>query len=412
MTLHIIGLNHRSTPIELREKLAFSAEAITKASTDLLTHTSTNEAVILSTCNRLEIYTHGDSEICIAKWLADQQNIDIKVLSQYAYHHRDVAAIKHLARVASGLDSMVLGEPQIFGQIKEAYKLAKNTGSIGNYLQQLFPAVFSVCKLARSETNIGKNPISIAYTGLKQAEQFTDLKKATVLFIGAGDTIELSASHFVKANCQTMYIANRSRQKAEMISAKTKAKPITIADIPSVLANCDIIVSATASTLPILGKGALETALQTRHHKPMLLLDLAVPRDIEPEAAELEAINLYNIDDLQQLANENLGERQRAAVEAETLIDVEVQKLIRELRVADASDVIKEFRDYVQTIRDEELSDALKSIQSGKDPAVVLATLAHNITNKTLHPPTIKIRQAAYDGHTELISAAKKILVK
>ena len=412
MSLHVIGINHKTTPVALRERLAIPNDAITTVITNLLTHSQLKEAVIVTTCNRFEIYTAGDTEICLAKWITDRQKIDIEEFGQYAYHYKDNAVIHHLTRVASGLDSMILGEPQIFGQIKKAFQTAKNASAIGPRFQQLFPAVFTLCKQVRSQTDIGKYPVSIASTALQIANSQMNLKRSTVLFIGAGDTIELATKHFVESNCQHIFVANRSLDKAKHIADQFNAKALLIADIPTILANCDIILSATASALPILGKGALETAMKRRQNKPMLLLDLAVPRDIEPEAAEIDDISLYNIDDLQKRSEANLSERQRAAIEAEALIDSEVQKLICELRIADASNVIREFRDYVHTIRDEELTNALNELKNGKDPAVILAALAHDLTNKTLHHPTLKLRQAAYDGHADVLMAAKKLFIQ
>ncbi|OGT49730.1 MAG: glutamyl-tRNA reductase [Gammaproteobacteria bacterium RIFCSPHIGHO2_12_FULL_41_15] len=412
MTLHVIGINHKTTPVSLRERLAIPAEAMATVLTHLLTHSRLQEAVIISTCNRFEIYTAGESDICLAKWLADLQNINISEIGQHAYHYKDSAAIRHLTRVASGLDSMILGEPQIFGQIKQAFQLSEKAGAIGPCFQQLFPAIFTLCKQIRNETDIGRYPISTAYTVLKIADEKTNLRQSSVLFIGAGDIIRLAAMHFAKAHCQNRIIANRSLENAKKIADAINAKAITIEEIPNVLADCDIIVTATASPLPILKKCMLETAMQLRQNKPMLLLDLAVPRDIEPEAAKINHITLYNIDDLQKSSEKNLIERQRAAIEAEAMIDIEVQKIICELRIADASHIIREFREFVHTIRDEELTDALNALKNGKEPAVIMAALAHNLTNKTLHHPTIKLRQAAYDGHADVLKAAKKLLVK
>lgn len=412
MSLRVIGINHKSSPVDLRERLAIPTDHLTTVMTNLLTHSSLQEAVLISTCNRFEIYTAGETDICLAKWITDLQGIDLHNFSQHAYHYKDQAAIHHLTRVATGLDSMILGEPQIFGQVKNAYQVADNAGAIGPYFQQLFPAVFSLCKQIRSNTEIGKYPVSTAFTALKMAEQEVDLNAANVLFIGAGETIALASNHFAKAGCNKIWVANRSIENAQIIAAPIGATPKTIADIPDLLPHCDIIITATASTLPLLGKGALETAMQKRGYKPMLLIDLAVPRDIEPQAADIAGITLFNIDDLQKRNADNLAERQQAAITAEAQIDAEVQKIICELRIADAGHVIREFREYVHTIRDDELSKALSELQNGKDPAVILASLAHNLTNKTLHHPTIRLREAAYDGHTDVLQAAKKIFIK
>ena len=403
------GINHRTAPIEIRERLAFSAEGAASALKALHQSTSVNEVVLLSTCNRTEFYTSTESSPALKLWLQSYgaSNDDI---TPYCYQYAEIEAVQHLLRVASGLDSMVLGEPQILGQMKQAFQLACETGTVGPKMRHLFPAVFSASKKIRTQTAIGKNPVSLAYAVVQLASRiFSDLKQCNVLLIGAGETIELVATHLYGKGVHNLTIANRTLEKASVLSEQFQAKAIRIGDIPEALAAADIVVTATASQLPILGKGLLESTLKRRKRRPMLMADLAVPRDIEPEVGEIEDVYLYNIDDLQLTIAQNLKDREEAAIQAEEMVKMQALHYVRQLRVLRASDMIRQYRNQAEQLRDQELEKACEYLLKKKDPQAALAYLARNLTNKMIHSPTVKLRDAAYQEDVDLLLFAKDL---
>ncbi len=412
MQLIALGLNHETAPIELREKAAFSPDSVGDALSDLSGSAGFSEATILSTCNRTEIYC-GHEEIDrnrLVGWLSEYSGFHSEELTRCTYMHPNEHAVKHAFRVASGLDSMVLGEPQILGQMKDAFLHASNAGTTGKVFNRLFQHTFSVAKQVRTDTSIGENPVSVAYAGVSLASRvFTSLSEQTVLLIGAGETIELVARHLKQQKVRNMIVANRSVDRAKTLAAEVGCEAIALAEIPNYLASADIIVSSTASTLPILGKGAVEVAIQKRKHRPMFILDLAVPRDVEPEVSKLRDVFLYTVDDLKSVVEQNRDLRQKAADDAENIIDLQVVRFMRWMRSLESEPTIRSFRQKIEQIRQTELDKAQMKIAKGEAPEKVLEQLARDLSNKFAHHPSQQLKQADADGSPGLVSAAKKL---
>lgn len=401
MPILACGINHKTASIEVREFFA-------KASSvpPLL-----DEAIVLSTCNRTEIYTLLENRELVENWFSDKMGVLAKNTEEILYSHTGLDAIRHIFRVASGLDSMVLGEPQILGQMKEAFALAHESGKVGTQLKRLFPEVFSVSKYIRRETEINKNPVSFAYATVQLAKQiFAKLNSCQILLVGAGEMIELVASHLQGQGVHQFFIANRTLEKSKTLSEQCQGRAIRIGEIPHYLANIDIVITATSSQLPIIGKGMLETVLKIRKRRPMFMVDLAMPRDIEPEIALLEDVYLYNIDDLQQITSQNLQNRQEAAALAEAIIDIQARHYIQKLQILNAGDMIRDFRNRMESMRDQEVEKAIQKLRQGHDKDLVLKALARNLTNKFMHHPTIKLREAAYNNDVDFMLLAKEIL--
>ncbi|WP_259423747.1 glutamyl-tRNA reductase [Coxiella burnetii] len=410
MPLLVCGINHQSAPLTVREKLVFTPERTPLALQSLLAEKAVNEALLLSTCNRTEIYTTVDEAATILRWLSKQPQLSGIDLRSFCYARRDIEMVRHVMRVGSGLDSMVLGEPQILGQMKQAYLLARRIGAVGSELGRLFPAVFAATKRIRSETAIGANPVSIAYTVVQLAKRiFSHLNQCQILLIGAGETIELVFSHLYNQGARHFFIANRTLTRAKQIAEPYHAQAIRLSDIPTYLPKVDIVISATMSQLPLVGKGAVESALRQRKRRPLFMADLALPRDIEPETAQLEDVYLYNIDDLQTLIAQNRQTREAAAKQAEAMVEMQAIHYMRQLQVHKAGDTIRRFRERVEMLRDQELEKALAHFQRTNDPKAVIAHFAHNLTNKILHQPTTKLRQAAYEDQVQLLLSAKEL---
>lgn len=413
MTLLAFGINHKTAPVEIREKLAFAPEKVSDALRDLVSRAHINEAVILSTCNRTEVYCGLDmpANDAVLEWLSDFHQLPLEAISPYIYAHADSAAVQHILRVASGLDSLVLGEPQILGQIKEAYMTANQAGAIGSQLNRLFQHTFAVAKQVRTDTAIGASPVSVAFAAVSLARQiFSDLSEHTVLLIGAGETIELVARHLREVGVSKLIVANRTVERANELAKVFDAKPIRLNDIPEHLASADIIITSTASPLPILGKGAIERAIKQRKHRPMFMVDIAVPRDIEPEAGELSDVYLYTVDDLHEVIEENRKSRQEAAMQAEDIIATQVDHFMGWLRSLDAVDAIRAYRDKAQQLQDELVANARRQLLAGKDPQQVINELARLLTNKLTHQPSVNMKNAAYHGDEELLKAACRLL--
>lgn len=407
-----LGLNHNTAPIEIREKLVFSPERLTHSLQSLSNLSSIEEAAILSTCNRTEIYcdiANHQTDQLIA-WLATHHQLDENSIRAYLYNHTDHQSIKHMSRVACGLDSMVLGEPQILGQMKTAYQHASDAGTLGKYLGRLFQHTFQVAKKVRTDTAIGSSPVSVAFAGVKLAQQiFGDLKSQTALLIGAGETIELSAQHLKEQGIGRLIVANRTLEKAHTIAAQGNGYAIEIKDIPEHLPEADIIISSTASQLPILGKGSVETAILKRKHKPIFMMDLAVPHDIEKEVGTLSDVYLYCVDDLKNIVDDGLQSRREAAEQAEDIIDIQVSHFQTWIRAQDASQTIQQLRQQSNQTREELLQKALSSLNNGLPAEQVLARLANDLTNKILHAPSSTLKQAASEGNNDLLSAAQQL---
>ncbi len=405
MALVTLGINHRTAPVELRERIAFTPDRMADAFAELRVASGADEVAILSTCNRTELYLAGDNECAplVLRWLAGFHQLDAAELEDAVYVHYDADAVRHMMRVAAGLDSMVLGEPQIFGQLKEAYALAREHGGCGSFLSRLFEQTFSVAKRVRTHTAIGENPVSVAYAAVSMAHHiFADMSRNKALLIGAGKTIELVAQHLAQAGVSDFLVANRTLERAQSLAAAHGGQGIVLSDIPEHLADVDIVIASTASPLPILGKGAVERALKRRKHRPYFMVDIAVPRDIEPEVGALADVYLYTVDDLRQVIEENIRSREGAAREAENLVMDGVQAFLNQLRALDAVSTLKQFRQHAERLRDLETEKALKALRNGGDPETVLRSLARGLTNKFLHQPSVQVRKATTEGRTEV----------
>lgn len=410
MTLLACGINHKSAPIAIRERLAVSPEKHADYLRAALKHSAIDEVAILSTCNRTELYCSTNDVSEVLKWLRARHNVHGISLQDHIYLYHEQAAVKHMMRVACGLDSMVLGEPQILGQIKQAYQTAVEHESLGGQLGALFRAVFSATKRVRSSTQIGHHPVSVAYAGARLVQGiFDDISKLRVLLMGAGETIELTARHLADLGIQEFIIANRTLRKAEELADRFQGRAIVFKDVPEQLSSVDVIISATASQLPILGKGTIETAFRDRKHAPLCLIDLAVPRDIEPEVAQLPDVFLYNIDDLESITHSNLQERLDAAKQAEDIIDTEVNRYLRWRRSLKAVDTIRHYRGSLDDIIEAEKHRAKRQLDKGLSAEAVLDEFSHRVKQKVLHKPTKHLRKAGYDGEEEMIHLVQKL---
>ncbi|MBP8926396.1 MAG: glutamyl-tRNA reductase [Pseudomonadales bacterium] len=415
MSLLVIGLNHITAAIEMRERVAFSPEQIPEALLRALDGTGLVEAIILSTCNRTELIAaapaDGDAEERALDWFATVHHLSRAQLDGSLYRHRDAAAMRHLIEVASGLDSMVLGEPQIFGQLKSAYSAARHAGTVRSELSRVVSHVFTVAKKVRTETAIGENPVSVAFAAVKLARHiFSDLAATTALLIGAGETIELVARHLSEAGVSRLIVANRTLHRAEQIATRFAGEAIMLSEISANLERADIVISSTASQLPILGKGTVEQAMRARRHKPIFMVDIAVPRDIEPQVAEIDDVYLYSIDDLQQIIDDNRRARATEAERASTIIDAGVQTFLGISRSLDAVGALRDYRARAERVRDQEVERALRQLRGGIAADQVLEQLARGLTNKLLHGPSVELRKAAADGRTDLVEWSRRLL--
>jgi glutamyl-tRNA reductase len=385
----ILSINHQKAPVAIREKVAFAQGELVPAISALLTLKEIKGCVIFSTCNRSEIYVSHDSKNIsdvLIKFLASSHGIDYLSLQEYVSYYEANEAVQHICNVACGLESLVLGEPQIFGQLKDAYQLSKNEKALDKILEKLFQHVFKTAKKVRTDTNIGSSPVSVAYCAVKLSEKiFTNLSNQTVLLIGAGEMIELSAQHLSKRGVKKMIFANRTIENAQPIAIKYEAEAISLKSLSENLHRADIVISSTAAPIPIIGKGLIETVLHQRKHKPMLLIDLAIPRDIEPEANQLEDIFLYSVDDLQQIANSNLEERLKEKVLAKEIINEKSVDFIEWANNIPNEEIIKNHRRQANLLKDELLQIALRKLKLGSNPDLVVEELADKLTNKLLH---------------------------
>jgi len=415
MPLLTLGINHTTAPIAVRERVAINEQNLAQALQKLISVPQVAEAAIISTCNRTELYctvdeaAEGKEEIL--KWLNHFHNLNSTDTQPYIYDHLDASVVRHIFRVACGLDSMVLGEPQILGQLKAAYQDASQAGTMGRNLNQLFQRAFNVAKKVRTHTAIGANPVSVASAAVSLSKQiFGDLNRHSALLVGAGETIELAAEHLSSAGVGNIIIANRSIERAQTIADRVNGRGVSLSFINDALPQSEIVITATASTLPILGKGLVERALKQRKHKPIFIVDLAVPRDVEPEVANLSDIYLYTIDDLQNVIDLNLQSRKQAAEQAEEMIDHEVDEFILWLRGQGVVNTVRAFRSKAELHRDEVLEKAQKMLEQGKPTNEVLQFLAHTLTNKLTHEPTEALHMAGKEGKNELIDAAHILL--
>ena len=402
MSLYALGLNHQTAPLAVRERVVFHVERLREALAEL-TRGLAREAAILSTCNRTELYVAGDEPEAAAQWLARYHRFEPDGLSPYLYTLPREQAVRHAFRVASGLDSMVLGEPQILGQMKEAARAAESAGTLGTLLHKLFQRSFAVAKEVRSTTTLGAASVSMAAAAVRLAARiFPSLKAQNVLFIGAGEMIELCATHFAAQGPAGITVANRTLERAEKLAHRFNGRPIELRSLADHLHEYDIVVSSTASSLPILGKGLVERALRARRRRPMFMVDLAVPRDIEPEVAELDDVFLYTVDDLGHMVSTNLDARRSAVAQAEAIIDSQVGQFMHWMRTRENVPLIRALRARADDARREELERALRLLARGEPPDEVLEALSHGLVNKLMHAPTQALHDTAGDERRAL----------
>ncbi|EGR2139025.1 glutamyl-tRNA reductase [Vibrio cholerae] len=413
MSLLAIGINHNTASVELREKVAFGPEKLSLALNQLSTSSHVKGGVILSTCNRTEIYcdVRSASKNKVIEWLSQFHQVSLDELKPSLYVHEEQAAIRHLMRVACGLDSLVLGEPQILGQVKQAYAEARENHAVNPATEKLFQKAFSVAKRVRTETEIGGSAVSVAYAACTLAKHiFESLADATVLLVGAGETIELVAKHLAGHHCKRMIVANRTRERALSLAQQFGADVIALNEIPDYLAQADIVISSTASPLPIIGKGMVESALKARRHQPMLLVDIAVPRDIEPQVGKLNDAYLYSVDDLQSIVDSNIEQRKVEAIQAEAIVSEESATFMSWMRSLQAVDSIRDYRKQANEAREELLNKSLQALAAGGDPEKLLIELSNKLTNKLIHTPTRALQTVAEQGEPAKLAVIRQSL--
>jgi len=413
MAFNILGINHKTAPVALREKVAFSEDRLVAALHTLRQENGVTEVVILSTCNRTEVYWSGSASGAeLSQWLEKHHGNDLD-LAPSLYNHQESRAVEHAFSVASGLDSMVLGEAQILGQLKDAYRVAQETGSTGPVLNKLFQAAFSAAKRVRSETRIGANAVSLASATVSLARRvYSDLSAHSALLIGAGEMNALTARHFMSAGVKRMVIANRTLERAQTLAAGINAHAVGLSDLDKELAQADIVISCTGSPTPLVSKHAVEAAIRARRRRPIFMVDMAVPRDIEAEVADLEDVYLFSIDDLQQLVDENMQQREVAAGGARLVIAEEVNRFLTESRAQDAGPAIRALRQQAEGIRQQTVEQARRMVASGKSTDEVIEYLANTLTNRLLHTPTQALRQASELADLALAEAITKLLTE
>ncbi len=410
MQLFAFGINHHTAPLAIREQVAFHAETLQQALLNLVEHRPVKEAAILSTCNRTEVYCNTVEPQQAIEWMADFHQLKTHAIEPYLYALPKQDAVKHAFRVASGLDSMVLGETQILGQLKQAVKTAEQAGTMGTLLHKLFQRTFSVAKEVRGTTAIGANSVSMAAAAVRLAQRiFPSIHEQKVLFIGAGEMIELCANHFAAQHPKHILVANRTLERAATLAQRFGGGAITLNDLPDHLAAYDIIVTSTASPLPILGKGMVERAIKARKHRPMFMVDLAVPRDIEEEVAEMDDVFLYSVDDLSQVVQEGLDSRQVAAAEAEAIVESRVRSFVEWMENREVVPTIRALRDHADRVRRHELEHAERMLARGEDPREVMELMARALTNKFLHNPSHALNHASGDERTQLEAMLRRL---
>ena len=412
MALIALGLNHLTAPLALRERVAFPPEATSPALAGLSAEPGVREAAILSTCNRTELYctVEPGAEAAPAAWLHRHRELTRERVDEFLYRHHDADAVRHLFRVATGLESMVLGEPQILGQVKDAYAHAREAHTLKAPLERLFQNTFAVAKRVRSDTRIGANPVSVAFTAVRLAERvFADLGEACVLLVGAGETIELAARHLTEARVSRLIVANRTLENAQTLATRFGGYAIALADIGKHLAEADIVISSTASRERVLTRAQVAAAIAARRRRPMFLVDIAVPRDIDADVASIEDVFLYTIDDLREVIDENLRGRREAARDAEAMIELSVEHFMGWWRALDLHNPVVDLRKNAEANRDQVLAKSHAMLARGRPADEVLAFLANTLTNKLLHAPSANLRAAALRGDAELLRAAERL---
>lgn len=414
MKLLATGVNHTTAEVELRELLSFPEGEQAAALQALRQQPGVREAALLSTCNRTELYCLVEEEACanLAQWLAEWHKMPLEQVTKALYHHEGVMALRHMMRVAGGLNSLVLGEPQILGQMRDAYSLSLENDALGSELQQAFQQVFSVAKAIRTDTAIGENPVSVAYAAVSLARHiFADLANSRALLVGAGEMIQLVVRHLVEQGVTDITIANRTVSRAQELADTVDGTAIGLDALPDALANADIVIACTGSPKTVIEKAEVARALKRRKHKPIFMVDIAVPRDVSPAVSKLQDVYLYSVDDLQQAIAENVRQREAAAQEAEAIIDQAVAGYARRLREREAVPSIKRYREQVAEMGQRELQEALALLQKGQDPAAVLQRFEHRLTRKIMHQPSVKLREFAADNRNDALLHGDQLLL-
>jgi glutamyl-tRNA reductase len=410
MSLVVVGINHRTAPVEVRERVVFEPARMPEALRELAALPAVRESLIVSTCNRTEIYCASDSRGAeLGDWLQRYHQLGSSI-HHCLYRHEDLRVVAHVFSVASGLDSLVLGEPQILGQLKDAYRIAQEAGTTGPELNRLFQAAFSVAKRVRTDTEIGANAVSVAYAAVRMARTvFATFENRTALLVGAGDTIALAARHLHADGLRRMIVANRSVDRARELAAEFQGFAIGLDEIASHLREADIVIASTASPNPIITRAMAQDALRARKRRPMFMVDIAVPRDIEPEVAELEDVYLFTIDDLQTVVNENMESRRQAAREAGEMISSEVDRFEMQLRSREAAPTIRRLRSHADQARRHTLDQARHMVTAGRSTDEVLEFLSTTLTNRLIHAPSQRLRDAAETGDGAIIDTIADI---
>ena len=410
MYLTVLGINHRTAPVEVRGQVAFPPDQIARALAELIALDGMREAAILSTCNRTEVYCTLDdaSPEVIANWLARFHQLDQDSLQPHLYSYQEAEAVRHILRVAAGLDSMILGEPQILGQMKDAYQQSLQANSIDTLVNRLFQHTFSVAKQVRTDTAIGASPVSVAFAAVSLARQiFGKLENQTALLVGAGETIELTARHLHEQGIGKIIIANRTVSRAHELASQFNGYGIGLDEITAHLEEADIVISSTGSTEPLITRDQVRAALKKRKHRPVFMVDIAVPQDIAADVAELDDIYLYTVDDLKQVIEENLRSREEAALQAEEIIDSQVERFMAWVHSLDAVPTVRAYREYAESLGDAEIEKAGRQLENGTPPQEVIKTLTRNLVKKLSHNPSVNLRNAAADGKAGLLEAVR-----
>jgi len=412
MPLLTTGISHHTAPLEIREKIAITRLNKDQKLEELCALRDIEEAVVVSTCNRTEIYTIGPKNSCqqVRQWLQETGGLSDAEMDLHCYVREREKSVRHLFRVAGGLESLVLGESQIMGQLKESWQLARGAGGIGKVMDRLFQHAFAAGKKVRSKTGIGEHPVSVAYTTVLLAKQiFGDLQSKTVILVGAGEMVELCGRYLHDKGVSSLIIANRSIERAADLADQFGAHAIALTELPEALHKADILISSTASQEPVISAASVKAALKKRRYQPMFLVDIAVPRDIHPDTASLKNVYLYTIDDLQQVVDKNLGERSRAAEAACGDIDLAVDEFMRWLNSARAAVYLRNLHKNASRNSEELTARALRKLAAGNDPEQVITQLANTLTKRILHLPSTRLRQAAEDQDDELLRAANRL---
>ncbi|WP_028453488.1 glutamyl-tRNA reductase [Chitinilyticum aquatile] len=410
MKLIVLGLNHHTAPLAVRELLAFGPHELGGALQQLVSCNGVHEAMIVSTCNRTELYCNAENGEVLVDWLARLRHRQPAELDGYLYLHEGPDAVRHAYRVACGLDSMVLGETQILGQLKDAERTARDAGSLGLLLNGLFQRAFGVAKDVRSQTRIGAASVSMAAATVRLAERiFPSVSECKVLFIGAGEMIELCATHMHAQKPRAIAVANRTLERGEKLAATLGGEAMLLSELPARIAEFDIVITSTASSLPIVGKGMMERAIKARRHRPVFMVDLAVPRDVEQEVSKLEDVYLFTVDDLSEVVREGLESRQSEAAVAEGMVQERIEEFSQWLASRALVPTIRELRDHAERIQRKELERAKKQLASGSDPELVLEELARQMGNKFLHAPLAALNATQGEQQAELVEAVRRL---